>query len=87
MFIVLVNADTFRVLMMYANILGMAEGDYVFILLELAEIDWWGTYKSYLKGRLFVRMPLIPNFETKKRKNLIALTHFLYAQHLENLAF
>ena len=66
MFIVLVNADTFRVLMMYANILGMAEGDYVFILLELAEIDWWGTYKSYLKGRLFVRMPLILNFETKK---------------------
>ena len=52
--------------MMYANILGMAEGDYVFILLELAEIDWRGTYKSYLKGRLFVRMSLIPNLEQKK---------------------
>ena len=50
-FIVLVNAKEFRTLMYHANILGMAEGDYVFIIIQLAEVDWWGSYKSFLKSK------------------------------------
>ena len=49
-FIVLVNAAEFRLLMYHANRLGMAEGDYVFIIIQLAEVDWWGSYRSFLKG-------------------------------------
>ena len=49
-FIVLVNAGEFRLLMYHANLLGMAEGDYVFIIIQLAEVDWWGSYRSFLKG-------------------------------------
>ena len=52
-FIVLVNAKEFRILMKHANMLGMAEGDYVFIIIQLAEVDWWGSYKSFLKGNSF----------------------------------
>lgn len=36
--------------MYHASRLGMAGGDYVFIAIQLAEIDWWGTYRNFLKG-------------------------------------
>ncbi|XP_053378037.1 atrial natriuretic peptide receptor 1-like [Mercenaria mercenaria] len=49
-FIVLVNAGEFRTLMYHAYQLGMASGDYVFMVIQLAEIDWWGSYRNFLKG-------------------------------------
>lgn len=52
MFIVLVNAGEFRTLMHQASQLGMASGDYVFIAIQLAEIDWWGSYRNFLKGEI-----------------------------------
>ena len=55
-FIVLVNAKEFRTLMYNANLLGMAEGDYVFIIIQLAEVDWWGSYKSFLKGNFQIHL-------------------------------
>ena len=50
MFVVLVNAPEFEVLMRHAMRLSMADGDYVFIAIQLAEIDWWGAYSNFLKG-------------------------------------
>lgn len=50
MFIVLVNAEEFRTLMYHASQLGMTKGDYVFLVIQLAEIDWWGSYRNFLKG-------------------------------------
>jgi len=47
---VLVNAPEFEVLMRHAMRLSMADGDYVFIAIQLAEIDWWGAYSNFLKG-------------------------------------
>ncbi|KAH3893923.1 hypothetical protein DPMN_018075 [Dreissena polymorpha] len=49
-FVVLVNAPEFRTLMYRAVLLDMADGDYVFIAIQLAEIDWWGTYRKYHLG-------------------------------------
>lgn len=52
MFVVLVNAGEFRTLMYHAMRLGMAAGDYVFIAIQLAEVDWWGSYRNYLNGTI-----------------------------------
>ena len=74
MFIVLVNAKEFRILMYHANLLGMAEGDYVFIIIQLAEVDWWGSYKSFLKSKFLL---LIFNMHKYKAIGPLSVSNFV----------
>ena len=51
MIIVFAYAEVFRNILYQAYLNGMANGDYVFITLELWPSDWLGHYQKFIRGR------------------------------------
>ncbi|KAL4229979.1 Nitrogen permease regulator 2 [Mactra antiquata] len=49
-FIFVCDAATFREFMYEAYKLGLANGEYVFITIELFESEWFGLYRQFLRG-------------------------------------
>lgn len=51
-FIIFCNSDLLREILYRAYQLGMANGRYVFITMELFPSDWLGHYTSFLRGKI-----------------------------------
>ena len=49
--IIFCNADLLRDILYRAHQLGMADGDFVFITMELFPSDWLGHYMVFLRGK------------------------------------
>lgn len=49
-FVIFCNSDMLRDILYRAYHLGMANGDYVFITMELFPSDWLGYYTRFLRG-------------------------------------